>query len=260
MRGIRAALVVAVVVGIGGSVAWADIEITSWSLTTEVFDDSGYAALVNTSLEVPVDEQDMETLDLTKAKTTYAFSGLSGLPLSGDTVTFDLTMVHERAGIPGGSTMAGSSGFIWFTVTGAQDMQYDISGAYTMPSGNGAVSLKADLAEIGTGTLFASWQRSDFPGPDPTDQTFVLGGTEGKIKNVSSGNSAGILKAGELYYFSYGSLLEDYTTGLPASASGNITLSITPVPVPGAAILGMIGISMVGAYTRKRRQAHVTEA
>ena len=31
------------------------------------------------------------------------------------------------------------------------------------------------------------------------------------------------------------------------------------VPVPGAAILGMIGIGMVGAYTRKRRLAHVTQ-
>ena len=34
----------------------------------------------------------------------------------------------------------------------------------------------------------------------------------------------------------------------------------TPLPVPGAAILGMIGISMVGAYTRKRRSANATEA
>ena len=31
------------------------------------------------------------------------------------------------------------------------------------------------------------------------------------------------------------------------------------VPVPGAAILGMIGIGMVGAYARKRRQATVSE-
>jgi len=32
---------------------------------------------------------------------------------------------------------------------------------------------------------------------------------------------------------------------------------IDPVPVPGAAILGMIGIGMVGAYSRKRRPARV---
>jgi len=31
------------------------------------------------------------------------------------------------------------------------------------------------------------------------------------------------------------------------------------IPAPGAAILGMIGIGMVGAYTRKRRLTHVTE-
>lgn len=36
--------------------------------------------------------------------------------------------------------------------------------------------------------------------------------------------------------------------------------NLAPVPVPGAAVLGMIGIGMVGAYTRKRRQADVTEA
>jgi len=38
-------------------------------------------------------------------------------------------------------------------------------------------------------------------------------------------------------------------------------LTVGPtVPVPGAAVLGMIGIGMVGAYTRKRRQARITAA
>jgi len=33
----------------------------------------------------------------------------------------------------------------------------------------------------------------------------------------------------------------------------------SPVPVPGAVLLGAVGLSMVGAYTRKRRLAHVME-
>jgi len=33
-----------------------------------------------------------------------------------------------------------------------------------------------------------------------------------------------------------------------------------PVPAPGAAILGMIGIGMVGAYARKHRLSDTTEA
>lgn len=37
-------------------------------------------------------------------------------------------------------------------------------------------------------------------------------------------------------------------------------MTVAPVPVPGAAILGMIGIGMAGAYTRKRRQADVAAA
>lgn len=36
-------------------------------------------------------------------------------------------------------------------------------------------------------------------------------------------------------------------------------LEYAVVPVPGAAVLGMIGISMVGAYTRKRRLSHVIQ-
>jgi len=38
-----------------------------------------------------------------------------------------------------------------------------------------------------------------------------------------------------------------------------ISEELTVVPVPGAAILGMIGIGMVGAYTRKRRLPDATE-
>jgi len=36
-------------------------------------------------------------------------------------------------------------------------------------------------------------------------------------------------------------------------------VEVSAIPVPGAAILGMIGIGMVGAFTRKRRLAHLTE-
>jgi len=39
----------------------------------------------------------------------------------------------------------------------------------------------------------------------------------------------------------------------------NIVYASSVVPVPGAAVLGMIGIGIVGAYTRKRRPVHVTE-
>ena len=45
----------------------------------------------------------------------------------------------------------------------------------------------------------------------------------------------------------------------PIQLSLTKTVELTPVPVPGAAVLGMIGISMVGAYSRKRRLAHVTQ-
>jgi len=44
-----------------------------------------------------------------------------------------------------------------------------------------------------------------------------------------------------------------------AGEGTNVGFRVSQVPVPGAAILGMIGIGMVGAYTRKRRVADATQ-
>jgi hypothetical protein len=57
-------------------------------------------------------------------------------------------------------------------------------------------------------------------------------------------------------YSIYSFALDNFTFG----PVGEAPAAAAAVPVPGAAILGMIGIGMVGAYSRKRRQAHVTEA
>jgi len=49
------------------------------------------------------------------------------------------------------------------------------------------------------------------------------------------------------------------TISHPADGSYALGFRVSQTPVPGAALLGMIGLGMVGAYTRKRRLAHVTE-
>ena len=62
----------------------------------------------------------------------------------------------------------------------------------------------------------------------------------------------------------------DPVTGTPANGTGDSIVlhnlafdawatAPDPVPVPGAFVLGAIGIGMVGAYTRKRRQAGAAE-
>jgi len=63
----------------------------------------------------------------------------------------------------------------------------------------------------------------------------------------------------------------DPVTGTPANGTGDLIAlhnlafdawanAPDPVPVPGAMVLGVIGIGMVGAYTRKRRQTDVAKA
>jgi len=49
------------------------------------------------------------------------------------------------------------------------------------------------------------------------------------------------------------------TRGLPADSNRGLGFRVSQTPVPGAALLGMIGIGMVGAYARKHRLSDTTE-
>jgi len=61
----------------------------------------------------------------------------------------------------------------------------------------------------------------------------------------------------------FGFVAGNGSSGTYTQLYDNWSMSIThtePVPVPGAAMLGIIGIGMVGAYTRRYRQANITAA
>jgi len=246
MRCVRAALVMVIVLGVGGSGARADIDVDSWYLRTRARAGANpWGEILDTSF---VSSQNVSSVPLgSTATTTYNF-------LNGSTATFNITMDHKRT-TPFRS-FGDSYGVIDFTVH--EDMLYDISGWYEL-TGDKRLYLYTYLYEPAASSyLFRSLQESWYT----SGESFVPGETGGDYANLLSGAPNGTLLAEHSYRFYYHYLVHAYPNAAAesATATGQITLSLNPVPVPGAAILGMIGIGMVGAYTRKRRLTHVTEA
>ena len=92
--------------------------------------------------------------------------------------------------------------------------------------------------------------------------TIFVDGVEGSSELSSSAipNASVPLMIGRGEAFRFdGGAIDDvaiYNLALSNADIEAIAAGGSVVPVPGAAVLGVIGISMVGAYTRKRRLAH----
>ncbi len=106
-----------------------------------------------------------------------------------------------------------------------------------------------------------------FQDPGPNGARKWLRNTNYDFEVTVSGSSLSVV----IDRVGVGNIL-NYSGTAGAGLSGNVglfavsqspvyfsNLEYAVVPVPGATVLGMIGISMVGAYTRKRRLSHVTE-
>jgi hypothetical protein len=186
---------------------------------------------------------------------TSSSSGVYSLSNAG----FDITMSNARGGrLDSGSVTQGN---IYFSVT--QDTLYSLSGSYTAIDPNPrAVILIATLFDTGLGTtVYDSQQKSSAT----ANESFVLGGTGGDLQNVSTGSATGTLLAGHHYQFVYQGQIYAHTDGDSASASGNISMRLSPVapnpvPAPGAAYGGAALLGALSLFKIRRRGSSLPHA
>ena len=246
-RGAIGILAAVMVLAAGTSVARADITITDWDLITLAFDYTGhYAQAENYTVTLPLPPSPQSvsigsSSAKTTAKTTYDFS------ITGDSATFGFLFDHARAGAAGAE--AYSWGYLEFSVD--QELPYTITGAYAMTGGN-RIGLAAVLTDFSTGsTFFSNSQESRYK----ATEVFHVGGTGGDYGNDLSGNQSGTLLANHTYWFLYSADITNLgAADSGASALGDLTLWINtqPIPVPGAALLGVIGLAAVGWWQKSR--------
>lgn len=197
---------------------------------------------------------------------------------------------HDRVymvGFGGGKTNIYNTG-----PNNPQDCEFYDGRLWNVASGNqqggglqvSNASLNGVINLIFLGSPWPSPDRSYFRSLDVIDSGIYTIRKEGYIerRDHAAGNPVNLLDigsgydididaaAGQMYWTEYNSDVPSlHRAALDGSNHQVLNPSLpehvnqialgAPVPVPGAALLGMIGIAMIGAYTRKRRQADVTE-
>ena len=215
----------------------------STSLLSFAHSDGGFTDQESsTPTALPFSGSDTATTGGSSAATTYSLTDAE----------LDLTISHAREGIVSGSQASAlSDGSIYFSVGAAVD--YELAGTYTAVDPLGRrIYLEVRLRDVTNGTdLFFDRQESHAT----ANESFVLGGAGGDHGNLGSGSLTGTLLPGNEYLLDYSLLIQAYPqpAGDAATATGGITLTFLPMPVPVgpwvglslAIIFGAIGVRAV---------------
>jgi hypothetical protein len=167
-----------------------------------------------------------------------------------DALSFDFA--HSRSS--GLDEVVSTEVSVDFTVP--TDRTYALSGLYSVLDASGrftslSVGLRWLRGPQDTVNLFNNGQQSQ----STPNETFVVGEAGGDLSNGLGGSLTGLLVGGETYQLRFQIGLQNFPApaGDAATASGNILLSLTPIPEPTTAVLVGLGLIGLAATTRRRR-------
>jgi hypothetical protein len=221
--------------------ARADISLLSSSLRVGAYDGQGGSAFsaVNPA-SLPYFNNAHDIFDgQAFAKSDYDFTA------SGDTGAFRLDFDHART--DQGASYGRSFGD--FRIMSTNNVNYSFDGDYTL-TGTQRIYMQVRLHdETLDQTAFHNVQESR----NTPNESFTLGEQGGDTNNALIGNISGTLTTGHVYRVEYFYLVERFPAAGPgATALGDLNLNISPIPAPGAALLAMLGVPMIGWFKRRR--------
>lgn len=233
-----------------GGAAKADINITQWDLRQHVREGTGLGEdwILHSEVTLPVFEFEHTATHLGSTSTgTYTFD----VDATGNAATFAFTMEQTR----GAPSLQLRLEFRFHLVRLDRGCLLQSRRSLCLDGTSGHYSARA-LMDLAGGTVFRNRQGT-VTGTSPPGEDLILGELGGApaINPILIGDLSGMLLAGHSYRLEYHYVLTennfDRTSG--SSTSGVLNFGLSPIPAPGAALLGIIGLA--GAHAVRRRIA-----